>query len=202
MDVDEKKLRFFRSAAAFRKWLEKNGSKETYLWLGFNTVASKKGGIGYDEAVEEALCFGWIDGIRKSLDASSYTTRFTPRKPRSIWSNINVARVERLIGAGRMAPEGMAEFEKRTDERSGVYSFERETASFPPAFAKAFRKTKHAWEYFGAQPHGYRRAATWWVISAKKAETRERRMAELIEVSASRRWIKHLTPLKRRAAAT
>ena len=196
MDLDHEKLRFFRTAAELRKWLGRNGAKESCLWIGFYKVSSKKAGITYSEALDEALCFGWIDGIRKALDDISYTIRFTPRRPRSVWSNVNIERVRQLTMAGRMAPPGMREFERRTPERSGIYSFEQRSAPLPPRLERMFKANRMAWSFFLAQPSGYRRAATWWVVSAKKDATRERRLTQLIADSAAGRRIKHLAPAK------
>jgi uncharacterized protein YdeI (YjbR/CyaY-like superfamily) len=141
----------------------------------------------YAEAVDEALCFGWIDGLVKSIDADSYMQRFTPRKPRSIWSKINVGHIARLTAAGRMTPAGLAAFEARTAAKTGVYSFEQEPQQFPTAFEKTFRANRRAWTFWTSQPPGYKRTALWWVISAKQASTRERRLAQLIAVSAEAR---------------
>jgi uncharacterized protein YdeI (YjbR/CyaY-like superfamily) len=192
VEIDKPRLRFFRSAGDLRKWLERNGGKEPCLWVGFHKLASKKGGITYPEALDEALCHGWIDGIRKKVDESSYAIRFTPRRPRSIWSNVNIARVNQLISERRMAPAGIAEFEKRAPERSGVYSFERESASLTPEMETTFRRNRSAWKFYSEQPRGYRRLSAWWVVSAKRDVTRTRRLAQLIEDSANSRRIRGL----------
>ncbi len=184
MEVNKSRLKFFKSGTDFRRWLEKNHSSADELWVGFYRKDSGKGGITYAQALDEALCYGWIDGIRKKLDDISFTTRFTPRKPNSVWSNVNVAHVSRLTQEGRMMPPGIAAYEKKTDARTGVYSFERETASLHPAMVREFRKNRQAWKFFEAQPPYYRRLAAWYVISAKRQETRDMRLKRLIDDSA------------------
>lgn len=183
MEVKPDKLRFFKSQAEFRRWLSAKHDKELELWVGFYRKDSGKGGITYSEALDEALCFGWIDGIRKKLDDESFVQRFTPRKARSIWSNVNIARVGKLTEAGRMAPSGVAAFSLRDPARSGIYSFEREAATFPPEFQKLFSKNKKAKTFFDAQPPYYRKLATFFVVSAKREETRAKRIALLMERS-------------------
>ncbi|MEQ1518143.1 MAG: YdeI/OmpD-associated family protein, partial [Usitatibacteraceae bacterium] len=176
---------FFKTAKAFRVWLGKNHARESELLLGFYRKDTGLGGITYPEAVDEALCFGWIDGVKKRLDDVSYTQRFTPRKPRSIWSLINVAHVERLTAAGRMSPSGIRAFEAREAARTGIYSFERETQVLDAAFEKTFRANRSAWKFWQSQPPGYRKVCLHWVMMAKQAATRERRLTALIEVSAA-----------------
>ena len=197
MEVRNEQLRFFRSSGDFRKWLEKNHDKASEIWIGFYRKDSGKGGITYHEALDEALCFGWIDGIRKKIDSSSFTNRFTPRRPKSIWSNVNVAHVERLTRAGRMRPPGIAAFKAKDEARVGVYSFEREAARLDPQMEQRFRKNKTAWRYFEAAPAYYRKLVTWWVISAKREETREKRLAVLIDCSARETRLPQLTPAPR-----
>jgi uncharacterized protein YdeI (YjbR/CyaY-like superfamily) len=149
----------------------------------------------WSEAVDEALCFGWIDGVRRRLDDESYTIRFTPRRPRSIWSAVNIERVHALRSEGRMRPAGLRAFEARADERSAIYAYEqRRGAKLEPAQERRFRANAQAWAFFNAQPPWYRRNATWWVISAKKEETRAKRLETLIEDSANGRTIR---PLRR-----
>lgn len=178
-------LNFFASGAAFRAWLDENHAVATELWVGFHRKDSGKTGVTYAEAVDEALCFGWIDGIRKKIDGTSYANRFTPRKPTSIWSETNLAHVARLEKLGRMTPAGRAALAKRTAARTGVYSFEQRTAPvFAAAETKRFRAVPAAWKFFSALAPSYCRVATWWVVSAKKPETRARRLAALIEASA------------------
>ena len=174
---------FFESAVHFRRWLEKNHGSLTELWIAFWKAHTGKKGLTYEEAVEESLCFGWIDGLVKRRDEHSYQQRFTPRKATSIWSTINIGKVEALQKAGRMARPGLEAFAKRDHRRSGSYSFENRHITFSPEFEKRFRAKKTAWKFFEAQPPGYRRVAAFWVMSAKKEETRERRLAQLVEIS-------------------
>jgi uncharacterized protein YdeI (YjbR/CyaY-like superfamily) len=174
---------FFRDASHFRRWLEQHHDRHTELWVGFYKKDSGRTGLDYQAAVDVALCFGWIDGIRKALDEVSYVNRFTPRKPRSIWSRVNIAKVEALIARGEMHPAGLDAYAKRDDARSGVYSFEQRPETFPPELERHFRANRAAWAFFTGQPPGYRRLAMWWVVSAKRDETRERRLAQIIDVS-------------------
>lgn len=185
---------YFESASEFRKWLEKNHAQVRELWVGFYRKGSGQTGISYPEAVDEALCFGWIDGIKKKVDETRYVHRFTPRKPRSIWSAVNLAKVRELIAQGRMAPAGLAAFESRDEKRSVQYSYERESCAFDADLESRFRANEKAWEFFAAQPPGYRRTATWWVVSAKKEETRRKRLTALIEDSAAGRRLAQVTP--------
>jgi uncharacterized protein YdeI (YjbR/CyaY-like superfamily) len=188
--------RFFARPETFRKWLAANHERSDELWVGFRKRASGRASVTWDEAVEEALCFGWIDGIRKSVDDESYAIRFTPRKRGSTWSAANVRRVERLTREGRMQPAGVAAYETRTEERTGVYSYERAHAKLDAASVRALRANRAAWDYWRSRPPGYRRTATWWVVSAKREETRQRRLAQLIDDSAKGRPI---APLARAA---
>jgi uncharacterized protein YdeI (YjbR/CyaY-like superfamily) len=173
----------FRTPAAFRAWLKQHHAKATELHLRCFKVHAAKQGVTYRQALDEALCFGWIDGVRRSVDADSFSTRFTPRKPASIWSRVNIAHVERLTNAGRMAKPGLGAYALRTEARTGVYSFERES-DLAPVQAEAFRANKAAWAHYQAQPPWYRRTSAHWVMSAKRAETREKRLAQLIDCSA------------------
>ena len=200
MEVKRDNLRFFRNAGELRRWLAGKHDKEQELWVGFYRKDSGKGGITYSEALDEALCYGWIDGIRKKLDDESFTTRFTPRKPRSIWSNVNIARVGQLTKAGRMQPSGIAAFKIRDPARSGIYSFEREAAVFPPEIEKLFARNKKAKAFFDAQPPYYRRLATFYVVSAKREETRDKRIALLIERSEKGLRLPQFIPLANRTA--
>jgi uncharacterized protein YdeI (YjbR/CyaY-like superfamily) len=176
---------FFATPADFRRWLKQHHRKETELWVGFYKKGSGKPSITWPESVDEALCFGWIDGIRKSLGDESYVIRFTPRKKVSIWSTVNTRRIQTLIGEGRVQPAGLKAYEARNPERSGMYSFEREAAALEAAELKRFKANKAAWKFWGAQPPGYRKTATHWVVSAKKPETRANRLGTLIEDSAN-----------------
>jgi uncharacterized protein YdeI (YjbR/CyaY-like superfamily) len=176
--------RFFSSGEAFRTWLEAQHASATELLVGFHKKGSKRGGITYSEALDEALAFGWIDGVRRNIDADRWSIRFTPRKPRSIWSNVNIRHAQRLIADGRMTPAGLRAFEAREERRSGVYLYERTPTALEPALAKRFAANRKAKAFFDAQPPGYRRIITGWVMQAKKDETRMRRLARLIEKSA------------------
>lgn len=179
-------LKFFPNAAAFRAWLTKHHATAAELWLGFYRKDSGKGGLTYAEAVDEVLCFGWIDGIRKRIDDVSYANRFTPRKPTSIWSHVNLAHVARLEELGRMTDAGRAALARRSAARTGVYAFEQKAETkFDAATEKAFRANRAAWDFFQAQPPYYRRVMTWSLVSAKKPETRARRLEKLITASAA-----------------
>jgi uncharacterized protein YdeI (YjbR/CyaY-like superfamily) len=188
---------FFKSQSEFHKWLKKNSKKESELFVGFYKVGSGKQSISYKEAVDEALCFGWIDGIRNSIDNKSYMNRFTPRKPRSNWSNVNIQRVKELIKSGKMQPEGLQAFEKRDEKRSGVYSFERKNPQLGKEFEKKFKANKKAWEFFNSKAPWYKRTSTHWVISAKKEETRLKRLETLINDSEKGRNISLLIKTKK-----
>jgi uncharacterized protein YdeI (YjbR/CyaY-like superfamily) len=175
--------KFFTEPDQFRQWLERNHDRAAELLLGFHKKSSEKKSITYAEALDEALCFGWIDGVRKSFNETSYTIRFTPRKPRSIWSNVNVRHVERLTKAGRMHPAGLTVYAQRDPERTGIYSFENRPRELSPEFEKTFRQNKAAWKFFQEQPPGYKRLMVFRTMSAKKEETRLRRLQQLIESS-------------------
>jgi uncharacterized protein YdeI (YjbR/CyaY-like superfamily) len=175
--------KFFAKPAQFRKWLAENHATATELFIGFYKKGSGKKSITYPEALDEALCFGWIDGVRHRLDEESYKQRFSPRKPRSIWSLINVRHVERLKQEGRMMPAGLAAYAKRDPKRTGIYSFENRPREFSPEFLKRFRANKKAWKFFEQQPTYATNLAIFRVMSAKKEETRERRLKQLIENS-------------------
>jgi uncharacterized protein YdeI (YjbR/CyaY-like superfamily) len=178
---------FFPTSGDFRRWLEKNHAKAAELSVGFYKRGSGRPSITWPEAVDEALCFGWIDGVRHRIDESSYRIRFTPRKPKSIWSNVNVKRVAALKKLGRMAAAGLAAFAKADPKRSGIYAYERRNARLAPADEKRFRANKKAWTFFKAQPPWYQRVLTYWVVSAKREETRQRRLAALIADSEAGR---------------
>lgn len=153
------------------------------MWVGFYKKDSGRGGLNYAEALDEALCFGWIDGVRKRVDEFSYTQRFTPRKPRSNWSLINIRHAERLKKAGRMRPAGLKAFAACEPAKAGVYSFENKPRELLPALQRQFKSDKAAWRFFQQQPPGYRRVAGFWVMSAKREETRQRRLARLMSDS-------------------
>jgi len=177
------KPRFFKTTDALRKWFATHGASSTELWIGYYKKASGKGGGVYKQALDEALCAGWIDGVVKSIDDVSYMQRYTPRKPTSIWSNVNVKKVAVLTAEGRMTPAGLAAFARRDPARTGIYSFENAPAEFPRAFLKRFKADAAAWKFFAAQPPGYRRTVTAYVVSAKQEATRERRLAHVIACS-------------------
>ncbi len=180
---------YFTTQAKFHQWLKQNHAKSTKLLVGFYKVNSGKPSITYQEALDEALCFGWIDGIRKSVDEERYTIRFTPRKPTSNWSNVNIKRMQELIAAGRVLPAGLAVFETRQPEKSGVYTYENRHQPLSPEYEKRLRANPQAWEYFQAQAPHYRHTVCGWVMTAKKEETRLRRLTTLIEDSAQGRWV-------------
>ena len=178
------KPRYFRSAEAFRTWLAANSSRARELWVGFYKKASGKGGLTYKEAVDEALCHGWIDGIKKRVDEDSYTHRFTPRTATSIWSVVNLKRMQELLASGRVAAAGRDVYERRDPARTHRYSYEKAPAAFEGALARRFKANKAAWTYFQAQPEGYRKLVTQWVTGAVKEETRLRRLDVVIRDSA------------------
>jgi uncharacterized protein YdeI (YjbR/CyaY-like superfamily) len=179
------KLRFFQSPPDLRKWFEKHHSAAAELWLGFHKKGTGKASVTWPESVDEALCCGWIDGVRKRIDDDTYTIRFTPRKARSIWSAVNIRRVEELTAQGRMLAAGLKAFEAREAGRSRIYSYEQER---PPgldaALEKKFKTNKAGWKFFQATSASYRKKACWWVTSAKQEETRRKRLDKLIAESA------------------
>jgi uncharacterized protein YdeI (YjbR/CyaY-like superfamily) len=183
------KQRFFQSAASFGAWLNKHHASSREVWLGFYKAGSDKRGISYKESVDVALCFGWIDGIRRSLDDERYVQRFTPRTAKSYWSAVNTKRAHELIAEGRMHAAGQAAFDRRDAGATARYSFERETAELSPADLARFEKHARAWAYYQAEAPWYRRVAVHWVVSAKREETRQRRLATLIADSAEGRRI-------------
>ena len=169
------------------------------MWIKFAKKNASVVSIGKAEAIETALCFGWIDGVGRSLGAEAHTIRFTPRKARSTWSLINVRRVAELTAAGLMRPAGLAAFEARAEHRTGIYSSESEERALPPDYEEQFRGNAAAWAFWLAQPPGYRKTATFWVVTAKQQATRERRLARLIEDSGKGRRLDQLTSPGRRA---
>jgi uncharacterized protein YdeI (YjbR/CyaY-like superfamily) len=185
---------YFATPDEFRAWLEANHEKETEILVGFHKTGTGRPSITWPQSVDEALCFGWIDGVRRSLGAEAYTIRFTPRKPTSIWSAINVGKVAALTKQGKMRPAGLRAFAARTAARTGVYSFERKEAPrLAPAEEQALRSNAKAAAFFDAQPPWYRRTSLHWVVSAKRDETRARRLRQLITDSAAGRTIPPLT---------
>jgi uncharacterized protein YdeI (YjbR/CyaY-like superfamily) len=186
--------RYFPTPAALRAWLEAHHETAKELLVGFYKAATGEESITWRESVDEALCFGWIDGVRRSLGPRAYTIRFTPRKPTSIWSDVNVARVKELTKLGRMRPAGLGAFRARKEEKTGVYSFERRSAAaLSQAQEKQLRASRRAAAFFDRQAPWYRRAAIHWVVTAKREETRARRLQTLIEDSAAGRTLRHLT---------
>jgi len=175
--------RFFPSQKAFRAWLRKHHAAVDAQWVGLSRVGASGPGLTYKQALDEALCFGWIDGVRRSIDAERWMIRFTPRKPGSIWSLVNIQRADELEAEGLLEPAGRAAFAQRDRERAESYSYERATAGFAPELEAEFRRHARAWKYFDAQPPYYRRLCTHWVVSAKQETTRQRRLATLISHS-------------------
>jgi len=180
----------FATADEFRAWLEANHDSATELWVGYYKKGASKTSMSYRESVDEGLCFGWIDGITRRIDDEVYTIRFTPRTRRSTWSAVNVARIGELMAAGRARPAGIRAFEARTEDNTGIYSYENRPADLPDAYLAQLKANEAAWNWWQAQRPGYRRVATWWVVSAKQEATRERRLATLIEDCAAGRMIK------------
>lgn len=179
---------FFATPAAWRKWLERHHAKETSLIVGFYKTSTAHKSITWPESVDAALCFGWIDGVRKRIDDESYLIRFTPRKPGSIWSAVNIKRVGELTEAGLMTPAGLRAFEARTAHKSRVYAYEQpEVATLTPDEEQYFRSHKAAWAYYSTSAPSYRKRTLWWVVSAKQATTRAKRLDRLIEASAEKR---------------
>jgi uncharacterized protein YdeI (YjbR/CyaY-like superfamily) len=182
--------KFFPTPSAFRKWLVANHAKSKELWVGFYKKSSGKPSITWPESVDEALCFGWIDGVRKSLDEQSYVIRFSPRKPNSIWSAVNIRNMERLIKEDRVQTAGMKAYAARKEYRSGIYSYEQRSAELVEPYAEMFQRNKPAWKFFAAQPPGYRKMMNWWIVSAKREETRLQRLDKLIKMSANRERVR------------
>ena len=183
----------FETPEAFRDWLEQHHDSKPEVWVGYHRKRTGKPSMTWAESVDEALCFGWIDGVRRGIDAERYSIRFTPRQQRSTWSAVNIKRAGELIAAGRMRPAGLAAFAARTDDRSAIYSHERRNAAkLEPEQEARFRADEAAWAWFQARAPSYRRQALHWVASAKRPETRERRLAALIEDSAAGRAVKPL----------
>jgi uncharacterized protein YdeI (YjbR/CyaY-like superfamily) len=194
---------FFATPAEFRAWLDAHHDHEPELWVGFHKKGSGLPSMTWPEAVDEALCFGWIDSVRKSIDETSYANRFTPRNTWSTWSAVNIKRVQELIAQGRMRPAGLKAFAARVEESSGIYSYEqRDAAQLGDAYERQFRANHAAWDFFQAQPPSYRKTAIWWVVSAKKEETRQRRLTALIGDSAAWRRIASLISPSARTPST
>jgi uncharacterized protein YdeI (YjbR/CyaY-like superfamily) len=192
------KARYFRSPEAFREWLEAHHDTETEVLVGFYKKHTGKQGMSWSQAVDQALCFGWIDGIGRRVDDERNTIRFTPRKKSSTWSKVNINKVTELERLGLMQPAGRAAFEARSEARTGTYSYENRPQELPPEYLRPFKKERAAWKFFEAQPPSYRRTAIWWIVTAKKEETRQKRLAKLIEDSREGRRLKQFVSPSRR----
>jgi len=190
--------KFFKSGSGFRGWLEKHHAAKSELLLGFYKTSSDKGGITYKDALDAALCYGWIDGVRTNFDTISYTVRFTPRKTNSHWSRINIKRASELKATGLMHAAGLAAYEKRDESKTINYSYELRAAALNPAYEKKFKANKNAWAFFTSQAPWYQRQAKFYVISAKKEETRDRRLEILISDSAAGRRLSITSPGKQK----
>jgi uncharacterized protein YdeI (YjbR/CyaY-like superfamily) len=184
---------FFKSPAEWRAWLEQNHAKEATLLVGFYKKGSGKLNMTYQQALDEALCFGWIDGVRGSLNGEAYTMRFHHRNPHSIWSAVNIRRIAELAAEGRVHPYGQKIFDTRDLSKQKAYSNEQEKIELSPEAETQFRANAKAWDFFQSRPPSYKKAAIWWVISAKQEATRFKRLATLIEDSAAERKIAPLT---------
>jgi len=187
MAIGKGGLRGFRTQAAFRAWLRKNHARADELVLRCCKVHVAHKGVTYAQALDEALCFGWIDGIRRSVDAETFSVRFTPRRKGSIWSQVNLRHMKRLLAAGRVTPPGLAAWEKRDPKRMNVYSFEQKRingAVLSPAYLKRLKANRKAWTYFSAEAPWYRQTSAFYVMQAKREETREKRLTLLIDCSA------------------
>lgn len=187
------KIVFFPTQKDLRKWFEKNHKKEKELFVGYYKVSTGKPTVSWSQSVDEALCFGWIDGIRKSLDEESYCNRFTPRKPTSNWSAINIKKVEELTTLGLMKPEGLHAFSLRKENKSNVYSYENHSPGFEKSYEKKFKSNSKSWKYFQTMAPSYKKITTRWVMSAKQESTRLKRLEELIRDCALGKKIKAMS---------
>ncbi len=184
--------KFFSRPELFRKWLANNHLSQLELIVGYYKKDSGKPSMTWPQSVDEALCFGWIDGIRRRIDEASYSIRFTPRKKSSVWSKINIGRAEMMIAEGRMTPAGQAAFDLRVERRSGIYSYEQMTAELDEQYALLLKVNQAAWKFYQSQSASYRKSVNWWICSAKQETTRQRRLQQLIEDCADGLKIKHL----------
>lgn len=184
---------FFETPNDFRAWLAENHATAAFLWVGFYKKGSDRQSLTWPESVDEALCYGWIDGIRKGIDAESYVIRFTPRKTGSVWSSVNVNRVQILIDLGRMQPTGLIAFQARKENRSGIYSHEQGDVKLPEPYLRLLRENETAWVFFQQQPASYQKTASWWIVSAKKEETRRKRLDKLVAHSTQAERIPQFT---------
>ena len=189
--------RFFKTPADFRHWLQRHHATTDELLVGYYKRNSGTPSITWPESVDEALCFGWIDGVRRRLDEERYTIRFTPRRKGSTWSAVNIARVAALTEQGRMQPAGLAAFEARREDRSTLYSYERRPTDLGEPYAGLMKKNARAWRFFSEQPPSYRKVVTWWIVSAKREETRLRRLEKLVAFSAKGERIPETLPAKK-----
>jgi uncharacterized protein YdeI (YjbR/CyaY-like superfamily) len=189
---------YFATSAEFRAWLSLHSGRAELLWVGYYKAGSGKASVTWPQSVDEALCFGWIDGLRKRIDAERYMIRFSPRKPGSVWSAINIAKVAELTRRKCMRRAGMAAFKLRRENRSGIYSYEQRTAELPEPYAGRLKRRARAAKYFAGQPSSYRKAAVWWVVSAKQEATRKRRLGRLVEDCAAGRRLAQFVSAKPR----
>ncbi len=187
----------FATPTQWRNWLEKNHASAKELWVGFHRKASGRPSITWPESVDEALCFGWIDGLRKSIDENIYMIRFSPRRPESIWSRVNIKRVGELTELGLMHASGLKLFESRDQAKAELYSSEQRNVSWPAGLEKQFKKNKKAWDFFRTQPPGYQKTLTWWMVSAKREETQLKRLQRVMDVSARGKRVDLESPLQR-----
>lgn len=197
-DKPQPRPTFFETPAVFRKWLEANHETAAELLVGYYKKDTGRPSITWPESVDQALCFGWIDGIRRSLSSEAYTIRFTPRRQTSTWSEVNTRRMKELIAAGLVKPAGLAAFEARKAHRSGIYASEQRDEALPEQYARVFRRNQPAWDFFQSLRPSYRKVMTWWVVSAKQEETRLRRLERLIAESARGRTFGSFTPVKQK----
>ena len=188
--VESQDITYFPTPAALQRWLRTNHAKAQQLWVGYHKKTTATPSVTWPESVDEALCFGWIDGIRKRIDDARYTIRFTPRKSGSIWSAVNVARVAELQKQGRMQSPGLTAFAARSLNKTGIYAYEQRSTELDEIYAKQFRRDRAAWAFYQAQAPSYRKVANWWVVSAKQEQTCVKRLAQLIDDSAAGRKIK------------
>ncbi|HEY1381749.1 MAG TPA: YdeI/OmpD-associated family protein [Gemmataceae bacterium] len=187
---------FFPTPSEFREWLERHHDRCDELLVGYHKKGSGKPSMTWPESVDEALCFGWIDGIRKSIDESRYSIRFTPRKRGSVWSSVNIRRAEALIQQGLMRPAGLRAYQARQENKSGIYSYEQRSVELAEPYGRLLKKNKAAWSFFQAQAASYRKAVSWWIVSAKKEETRLKRLEKLAAYSAQGQRVPEYTPRK------
>ena len=178
---------FFATQEDFRKWLAENHKKETEFLVGFYKVGSRKPSMSWSQSVDQALCFGWIDGVRKAIDKESYTIRFTPRRSNSIWSTVNIKKIDELTKAGLMKPAGLAAFKLRKEEKSNIYSHEKEEGELTLVFENEFKNNQTAWDFFNAQPPSYKKVMKHWIMSAKQEKTKLSRLEKAIQISAEQK---------------